>query len=151
MSILGNLKLVNVTRGIESAPHLRLRNKVIAALKQQRDVVQAELEGREHFIVARRHTKNETGEKVLVERQKRPRKWYWQGENGAYYFHISLGYAPVVLANGHKTVEVETLKGLPEVIGTLIEAVSAGELDEALKGNLKSKPVEKKAAVKKAQ
>ena len=151
MSILGNLKLVNVTRGVESAPHLRLRNKVIAALKQQQDIVQAELEGHDHFVASRRYVTNKSGEKVLVERQKRPRKWYWRGESGAYYFHISLGHAPVVLANGNKTVEVEVLQGLPNVIGVLIEAVSAGELDDALKGNLQKKPAVKKTTVKKSQ
>ena len=149
MGALDTLKLVNVARKREISAEGRMREKVVASLLQQAEMVRAELEGRQHTVMVR-HYEEQDGQRVLVQRSKQPRKWFWKGGNGAYLFQMSYCNTPVVIANGQKVVEVGTLDALSAVIDTLVQAVTAGELDAALKANQKNKPTKKpRAAVKK--
>jgi hypothetical protein len=142
MGALDTLKLVNVVRKREISAEGRMRHKVVASLNQQAEMVQAELEGRQHSVTVRRYVEQD-GQRVLVQRAKQPRKWFWKDANGAYLFQMSYCNTPVVIAGGQTTVEVGKLDALPAVINTLVQAVNTGELDAALKANQKNKPTKK--------
>lgn len=138
MTALATLKLVDATRRNRASAEVRMREKVVAALNLQRELAQAELEGRQHTVTVRRY-EDQDGQRVLVQRVKHPRKWFWKDANGTCLFQISYCNAPVVIANGQKVVEVGALTALLAVIDTLVQAVNAGELDAALKANQKAK------------
>lgn len=139
MGVLDGLKLVEATRKRDVSAEVRMREKVVASLKLQRELAHAELEGRQHSVTVRRYEEQD-GQRVLVQRTKQPRKWFWKDANGTYMFQMSYCNTPVVIANGQKVVEVGSIDALPAVIDTLVQAVNAGELDAALKANQKNKP-----------
>lgn len=142
MSVLSNLKLVDVSKTHNVTAEVRTREKVIASLKVQRELAKAELEGRQHSVTVSRYEEQD-GQRVLVQRTKQPRKWYWKDASGTVFLQISYCNLPVVIANGQKAVEVGALDALPGILDTLVEAVNAGELDAALKANQKNKPTKK--------
>ncbi len=139
MGALDTLKLVDATRKRDVPAEVRMRDKVVASLKLQQELARAELEGSRHSVTVRRYEEQD-GQRVLVQRSKQPRKWFWKDGNGTYMFQMSYCNTPVVIADGQKVVEVGTLDALPAVIDTLVQAVTAGELDAALKANQKNKP-----------
>lgn len=139
MSTLDTLKLVEVSRKRHVSAEVRMREKVIASLNQQAEMVRAELEGRIYTINIRRYEMDATGQRVATIHAKQPRKWFWKDINGTHFLQLSYCNMPVVIANGQKVVEVGKLDALPAVIETLVQAVNAGELDAALKANQKER------------
>lgn len=59
------------------------------------------------------------------------RGWFFDAE-GTVYFSVRYGTKALNLTKGGNAVEVGKIEALPGVIGILIEAVNAGELDEQL-------------------
>lgn len=149
MTLLDTLKFVDVQRKKAMTPEGKMRDKVITALLTQKEIARAEREGRLYTVNVRTHATTPEGQRVQVERQKQPRKWFWKDASGTLFLQLSYCNAPVALANGQKVVEVGALENIDAVIDTLVEAVKAGELDAALKANQKPK-AKKRAAPKKA-
>lgn len=149
MGVLDTLKFVDVQRKKAMTPDARMRDKVISALVTQKEIARAEREGRSYTVNVRTHATTPEGQRVQVERQKQPRKWFWKDAGGTLFLQLSYCNAPVVLANGQKVVEVGSVDNLDSVIDTLVEAVKAGELDAALKANQKPK-AKKRTTPKKA-
>lgn len=146
MGVLDTLKFVDVQRKKAMTPEGKMRDKVIAALLTQKEIARAEREGRSFTVGVRAYATSQDGQRVQVERQKQPRKWFWKDASGTLFLQLSYCNAPVALANGQKVVEVGTFDNLDAVIDTLVEAVKTGELDAALKANQKNKPKKRVAA-----
>ncbi|KQQ24145.1 hypothetical protein ASF58_16305 [Methylobacterium sp. Leaf125] len=131
MSVLKSLKLSNAAPvAAANDPLHRARDKLLGALTDQRAYATATVAG-EHYtppknIVSR---KNEAGERVRMEANRRIRKGWFQDGAGTVHFQVYVGGKPMELAKGKQAVEVGTLDKLPSVIDQLIEAVRAGELD----------------------
>jgi hypothetical protein len=77
-------------------------------------------------------SKNEAGEKSLVETKQRVLPWWAVQPNGSYALFIRSGWKPVEFEKGKAAIAVPTLEKLPAIIDTLIAAVRNGELDEQL-------------------
>ena len=71
---------------------------------------------------------NETGEKELVERDKKVRRWYWRNGD-KWFFQLRYGAKVLDLGKGRNAVEVDNEDALIEAIDVCSAAVKAGELD----------------------
>ena len=131
---LTKLKLTDKIRtDVEMNPEDALRNKLIARLLEQKELVEADLKGelltktRFKFV-----TDSETGESKRVEVQKQLRRWWWNDEDGQVMLTLRYGNRPLAITGDKSTIEIGALDKLPKVIETIIEAVKAGELDKQL-------------------
>lgn len=132
MSHLKALKLATAAPVRVNDPVLRTREKVIAALVEQRLMAVAAIEGRKHHFFHKVWRKNEAGEKVLVEAIRRVRQGWFEDLMGKTFFVIRYAGRTIEIAKDKNAIEVSELEALPAIIDTLIEAVRAGELDAQL-------------------
>jgi hypothetical protein len=129
MSHLSKLKIVAQAAKRQQTKTEHRRGKLLEKLDDQLAMVQALIDG-EIFTRNRRvWQKNEAGERVLVERVKRTRPWYWMRGAGGCYFAVWYGSKVVELKPGMTAISVAKRDELPDVIRAVIAAVQAGELD----------------------
>lgn len=133
MSHLKALKLTSAVPARASAdPVFRAREKVAAALVEQKQMAEAKIAGQ---IFAPTHVvrkKNAEGQRVEVETLKRFRQGWFADEGGKVFFSLRYAGKSVEFAQGKNAIEVGELAALPKIIDTLVEAVRAGELDAQL-------------------
>jgi len=151
MSILKSLKLAAAAPARNSSPEHGFRAKLLGYLAEQKALAEAEI-GSMPFKATKKVTRtDDAGNKVRVEEPRHVRKGWFIDASGRMFFQLRYGSKPVELAKGMNAVEVEDLVALPDTIGSIIEAIKAGELDPQLiaataerKANFK--PRAKKAA-----
>lgn len=144
MSILKSLKLTAATPAITGTSEHAFREKLLHYLAEQKAFAEAEIAGTP-FSATRRVTRtNEAGEKVRVDAPRKVRKGWFTDAQGTVLFQLRYGAKPLEFAKGMNAVEVTERNALPGVIGSIIEAVNAGELDAQLKTAI----AERKAAFK---
>ena len=137
MSALSKLTLVVGNKPSGSSPTETRREKLIARLRDQKAVASAQLEGQTHKVRRRASQVDEsTGEKQTVWVDKPLRGWYWLAQTGKIHFPVKYGSKALELAKGKTAIAVADLSELPQAIDSLIEAVSAGELDKAIESLL---------------
>jgi hypothetical protein len=110
------------------SPTLDRRTKIIARLEEQK----ALLRDPGYMRVVRAWGKNDSGEKVMVDKKQRVLAWWSAQPNGSCVFFVRAGWKPIEFEKGKAAIAVPTLDKLPSVIDTVIAAVRAGELDEQL-------------------
>ena len=129
MSHLSKLKIVAQAAKRQQTKTEHRRGKLLEKLDDQLAMVQALIDG-EIFTRNRRvWQKNEAGERVLVERVKRTRPWYWMSGAGGCYFSVWYGSKVVELKPGMTAISVAKREDLLDAIRAVIEAVQSGELD----------------------
>jgi hypothetical protein len=133
MSHLKGLKFTSAVPVRASAdPVVRAREKMIAALAEQKQMAEAKIAG-QHFApthVVRK--KNAEGQRVEVEALKRVRQGWFSDASGKTFFAIRYAGKPIEFAKDKNAIEVGELSALPAVLDTLVEAIRAGELDGQL-------------------
>jgi hypothetical protein len=133
MSALAKLKLINSKRSYTVNPVIHRRNKLITKIAEQIELATAQREGRLYAPKKLKTvTNSETGERRTIETTKRVKEWFWYGDSGKINFSVRYGSKVIELAKGKNAVEVANTD---ELIGTLTlikDAVTAGELDEAI-------------------
>lgn len=147
MSTLTKLKLANASRKpVEETPEQRMRGRMLVHLTEQLEMATALVEGRAYKATRTVREKGEDGATVTVELEKRLRPWYWHDLTGKWF--IELRYANTVLALGkdQNAIEIGTRDKLVPTIQTVIDAVSAGELDAAMKAALSMRKKPSKSA-----
>jgi len=127
MASLKSLNLVALPKA-SSNPTLDRRARVVARLEEQKLLLQDSA----YHRVVRSWSKNEAGEKALVESKQRVLPWWTAQPNGSYVFFIRSGWKPIEFEKGKAAIAVRSLEKLPSVIDALIAAVRNGELDEQL-------------------
>ena len=156
MSHLSKLKIVAQQQKRMQSKTEHRRGKLLEKLDDQLGMVQALIDGEVYTRMRRVWRTNEDGERVLVERPKRTRPWYWMSGAGGCYFQVWYGSKVLELKPGMTDVQVSTKEELPDVIRSVMEAVKFGELDiqiedVAEKGTadlrLKAKPTPIKKAI----
>lgn len=133
MSHLKNLKLtsaVPVRATID--PVQRAREKMIAALAEQKQMAEAKIAGHVFAPTQMVRRKNAEGQRVEVETLKRVRQGWFTDGNGKVFFAIRYAGKAIEFAKDKNAIETGELSALPNVIDTLIEAVRGGELDVQL-------------------
>jgi len=129
MSHLSKLKIVAQAAKRQQTKTEHRRGKLLEKLDDQLAMVQALIDG-EIFTRNRRvWQKNEAGERVLVERVKRTRPWYWMSGAGGCFFSVWYGSKVLELKPGMTAISVAKREELPDAIRAVIEAVQSGELD----------------------
>jgi hypothetical protein len=132
MSILKTLKLAAATPANPGASEFAFRDKLLRYLKEQKALAEAEIAGTQ-FSATRKVTRtNEAGEKVRVEAPRHVRKGWFTDTSGKMFFQLRYGSRPIELAKGMNAIEVKGLADLPAMVGSIIEAINAGELDPQL-------------------
>lgn len=153
MSILKTLKLTAATPANPGKSEFSFRTKLLRYLAEQRALAEAEIAGTPFSAIRRVTRTNEAGEKVRVDAPRQVRKGWFTDATGKLFFQLRYGAKPLEFAKGMNAVEVAERNALPDVIGSIIEAVNGGELDQQLtaaiaerKANFKAKTKAKAAA-----
>ncbi|EHP90054.1 DUF6641 family protein [Methylorubrum extorquens] len=135
MSVLKTLKLSAAAPATPANdPVSRAREKLLGQLAEQKNMVDATLEGRLYEppkVPAIR--KDASGQRMRVEVGRRVRKGWFQDQAGTVHFIIRVGGKPLELQPGKAAISVGNLDKLPNILDALITAVRAGELDPKIK------------------
>lgn len=133
MSHLKALKLasaVPVRAAVD--PVQRSREKMITALVEQKQMVEAKIAGQAFSPTHMVRRKNSEGQRVEVEALKRVRQGWFTDAAGKVFFALRYAGKVIEFAKDKNAIEVDELDALPKIIDTLIDAVRAGELDAQL-------------------
>jgi hypothetical protein len=130
MSVLSNLKLVDVKKPRNMPAIVVRRNKLSSKLWEQIQLAKSQLEGTQFVVTKFRSVKDrETGLVKQVEVPKRIKPWWFQSDEGKVCFSVRYGSWTIDLAKGKPSVEVESGEELVKALTTIKIAVEAGELD----------------------
>ena len=138
MAHLSKLKFSDKHRSrVKMTVEERLRHKLIDRLKEQKELAEADLNGEPLVKMRYKSIKDEaTGEMKRVQVPRQLRRWWWKDETDAVLLELRYGNKPIAVVDNKSTIEVGAMDKLPKVIGMVIEAVSAGELDKVLNAAL---------------
>ena len=129
MSHLAKLKIVaQQQKRLQSKTEHR-RGKLLEKLDDQLAMVQALISGEVFSRNRRIWQTNEDGQRVLVDRPKRMRPWYWMSGAGGCYFSVWYGSKVLELKPGMTAIQVNRREDLPDAIRAIMDAVRQGELD----------------------
>lgn len=137
MSYLSKLTVKSVKRNGAKDPIVQRREKLVAGIEEQLKVAEATLKGEIYEVRRKVWTKNEQGEKVLIERMRKVRAWFFE-QDGGWYVQCKYGSKPLALGKGN-AVFVKALADVEGALQTLYAAAAGGELDDAIGAALKSK------------
>jgi hypothetical protein len=134
MSIMGSLNIIQLKRPARMTPAEQRRAKLVTKLTEQREMAQAAVEGRSYSATKRVWARDENGNRVRVQREKRVTQWWFPDGTtaDALTMVVKYGAKPIELAKGKRALSVANLAALPEVIKVVTQAVLAGELDDAI-------------------
>jgi hypothetical protein len=133
MSVLSNLKLVDVKKPRNMPVIVVRRNKLSSKLWEQIQLAKSQLEGTQFVVTKFRSVKDrETGILKQVEVPKRIKPWWFQSDEGKVCFSVRYGSWTIDLAKGKPSVEVKSGEELVKALTTIKIAVEAGELDSQI-------------------
>jgi hypothetical protein len=129
-SALATLKLTTARKPRALPDVIKRRNKLIKKLTDQRELAIAIIEGR-NFTPQRLRTvvDRTTGERTVREMPVRIKAWWWTGEKNETLLSIFYGSKTLELSKGKSAIELPSIKDLPAVFDTLINATLNNELD----------------------
>ena len=133
MSMLKGLTFTTAPRAANLvSPTEYRRNKLVANLLEQREIAQADVEGRELKIMRKRWELTETGEKKRVEVSKRLKRWWTTDAEGKVVLVVRWGSKLLELSGDKAAVVVGDATKLVLTLEKLVQAARAGELDAAI-------------------
>ena len=128
MSVLAKLNLKTVQRVVQKDPIIFRRDKLLAGIAEQKLVLDAMVQGEQYEVKAKRWRKNDAGESVLVDVQKRVRPWFFEQDNG-WYVQCRYGSRVLSISGKSNAVFVNKLDEVAAVLDAFGAAASGGELD----------------------
>ncbi len=131
MSSLAKLNLKTVQRVVQKDPVIARREKLLAAIAEQKLVLDAMTRGETYISKVRRWRDDGNGEKALVELPKKVRPWFFQQDNG-WYVQCRYGARRLMLDAKSNAVLVTKREEVATALTAIEAAVKAGELDEAI-------------------
>lgn len=133
MGTLTKLKLVNSKRNRKVSIAVHRRNKLIAKIEEQIELINAQKDGTLYAPKKLKTVVNKvTGERRTIESTKRVKEWYWTTDNGKINFSVRYGSKVIELAKGKNAVEVANTDELISTMYLIKEAVENGELDDVI-------------------
>ncbi len=131
MTHLAKLTFKSVEKATAHDPVILRRDKLVAALNEQKSVFEAAVRGEDHITERSKWMTNSEGARVLVKTQRRVKPWFF-AQDGGWYVQCRYG-ARVIAADGkNNAVFVKSIKDVGPVIDVMIAATRAGELDAAI-------------------
>jgi len=99
-------------------------------------VADAAMQGQEYTVTRSRWAKNDSGEKVRVQRQKVVRAWFF-AQDGGFYVQCRYGAKVLALSKDGNAVFVKQIADVPAALQAIYAATAAGELDAAISAAVK--------------
>lgn len=149
MTHLAKLTFKSVTRSTERDPITARRDKLVAALEEQKLVHAAAVKGEDHQVERSKWMTNEQGERVAVKTHRRVRPWFFE-QDGGWYVQCRYGARVISVDGTNNAVFVEDLRDVGPVLDAFIAAAQAGEIDKAISKAAERKPRAKPGAAKAA-
>lgn len=131
MSSLAKLNLKTVQRVVQKDPVIARREKLLAAIAEQKLVLDAMTRGETYISKVRRWRDDGNGDKALVELPKKVRPWFFQQDNG-WYLQCRYGARLLMLDAKSNAVFVTKREEVATALTAIEAAVKAGELDQAI-------------------
>jgi hypothetical protein len=138
MSHLIKLTVKSVIRTNKQDPVQQRRQKLVAGIEEQLKVAEAAVKGENYEVLKKTWAKNQQGEKVLVERMRKVRKWFFE-QDGGWYVQCKYGSKVLALGKDGNAVFVKALEDVEAALQALYAAAVGGELDEAIENVMKSR------------
>ena len=150
MTPLSKFKFKTINRNKTVDPVVARRTKLACAIEEQKQVLTAHKAGTVYTVEHHKWVHNELGEKVMVQRQKPVRPWFF-AQDGGYYLQVRYGARVISIDGKNNAIFVETLEQLGPIYDTLVEVTQSGALDEVIERALSRKPKYKPGAAKTAE
>ena len=129
-SALATLKLTTARKPRALPDVVKRRNKLLQKLTEQRELALAQVEGRIYTPKRLRTLRDAaTGERTVREMPVRIKAWWWTGEKNETLLSVFYGSKTLELSKGKSAIEIASVKDLPAVFDTLINATLNSELD----------------------
>jgi len=122
---LADVKLVLAVRPTFQDPVALKRSKFISRVSEQLEIANLLMKG-EQIPFTSFH------DPVSLKRPRKISPWWWTDKDGKYLMAIKYGSKVIELAKGKTAVQAETLDQIIEVLKSLKQATSNGELDVLL-------------------
>ena len=119
---LADVKLVSAVRPTFQDPVALKRTKFISRVSEQLEIANLLMKG-EQIPLTSFH------DPVSLRRPRKVSPWWWTDKDGKFLMSIKYGSKMIELAKGKSTVQAETLEQIIEVLKSLKQATSNGELD----------------------
>ena len=149
MTSLKTLTFKTIERNRRESEIIARRHKLTVKLKEQQKVLEHHMKGEQYVVTGPKWMRNNHGERVLIEKQRSIRPWFFE-RDGGYYLQVKYGTRILSVDGVHNAIFVEAISDLNEVLSELIAATETGELDAAIAEALKPKPKYKPGAAKSA-
>ena len=149
MAPLKTLTFKSIERNRRESEITARRQKLIVKLEEQQKVLEHHVKGEQYVVTRPKWMRNNHGERVLIEKQRVIRPWFFE-RDGGYYLHVKYGTRILSVDGVHNAIFVEAISDLHGVLSELIAATEAGKLDAAIAKALRSKPKYKPGAAKSA-
>jgi len=133
LSVHAGLKVDNASRRDANNPTQRRRAKLVEKLEEQLQGAEALISGMSFQTTKRITRTGANGELERVTVPKRFCAWFWHDISGVWFLEVRYGARALKLSkSGATSIVVGEQDKLVDIIGTVIEAVRAGELDAAI-------------------
>ena len=132
MATLASLKLSAAQKNNSLTGAQVRRTKMLKAIGEQIAIAKAVQAGAQPIITKLRSVTTETGERTLVETNKRVKQWWFATDNGKLAINLRYGARMLELAKGKFAIEVASEKELVPTLEALKSIAAAGELDAAI-------------------
>jgi hypothetical protein len=109
-------------------PIMFKRQKLVKRLEDQKQL----LENPAYLVTEQKWLVNDEGIKVLVDKQRRIKRWWRTEVTGDVSFTIRYGQKIIELEKGKGSISLSSKDDLPETIDLIIAATKQGELDHLL-------------------
>jgi hypothetical protein len=132
MATLTSLKLSAAQKTTSVTGAQVRRTKMLKAIGEQIAIAKAVQAGAQPIITKLRSVTTETGERTLVETNKRVKQWWFATDNGKLAINLRYGARMLELAKGKFAIEIASEKELVPMLEALKTIAAAGELDAAI-------------------
>ena len=149
MTSLKTLTFKTIERNRRESQITARRDKLIVKLEEQQKVLEHHVKGEQYTVNRPKWMQNNHGERVLVQKQRVIRPWFFE-RDGGYYLQVKYGTRILSVDGVHNAIFVEAISDLSGVLSELIAATESGELDAAIAKTLKPKPKYKPGAAQSA-
>lgn len=129
---LDTLNLITSTKPMHQPPVVQRRNKLIAKLWEQEQLVKARLENTTFAVKKHRTVKDLDGNRRRIEVDKRLKPWWFQDLDGQLCFSVRYGARQLEIKPGRSTIAVKDYEELLSILILIKDAVANGNLDAAI-------------------
>ena len=149
MASLKTLTFKTIERNRRESEIIARRRKLLLKLEEQQKVLEHHVKSEQYVVTGPKWMRNNHGERVLVQKQRVIRPWFFERDGGC-YLQVKYGTRILSVDGVHNAIFVEAISDLSGVLSKLITATEAGELDAAIAQALKPKPKYRPGAAKSA-